>query len=331
MSEVAAARPSLPASALTPDEVLAIFDCAPTTLWVQDLSLLKTRLDEWRAAGIRDLRAFLRSDSVRVEELVPLVRVVSVNAETLRMYQAADEAELFAHIRMIFGPDQIASFVEVICQLWDGAVRTSLVTANYTVKGHPFDVSYNGRLLPGHETGWARYLISVEDVSDREQARRQLEFARTHDPLSGLHNRTFLIEEMGRLETSREPVALAVIDLNGLKEANDRLGHKAGDELLRKMGRVLSRSLPDCCRSARVGGDEFVVLVHGVERAEWSDLLQALSRGVQAENENNASVPLNFSIGAAWRLADETMENLLARADRRMYRSKRAFYDQAAA
>ncbi|WP_062234203.1 GGDEF domain-containing protein [Aureimonas sp. N4] len=326
-----AAPPLAPAPGLSPDDILAIFDCAPTSLWVQDLSLLKARLDQWRAGGIRDLRALLALDAARVEELVPLVRIVSVNAETLRLYDAADEADLFAHIRVIFGPDQIASFVEVICQLWDGALRASLVTRNYTVKGLPFDVSYNGRLLPGHETGWGRYLISVEDVSDREQARRQLEFARTHDPLSGLFNRTFLTDEMERLETCAEPVAIAVIDLNGLKDANDHFGHKAGDDLIRKMGRVLSTSLPACCRSARMGGDEFVVLVQGAGKGQWGQLLDALTRGVEAENASGGVAPLNFSIGAAWRMPGETMESLLARADRRMYRSKRAFYDEVAA
>lgn len=319
-----------PGSRLSWDDLSAVFDSAPTSMWMQDLGALKTRLDEWRVAGMTDLRAWLTADPARVEELVGLVQVVAVNAETLHMYEVADEAELFANIRVIFGDDQIKAFVDVIGQLWDGARRTSVLTRNYTSKGHAFDVSYNGRLLPGHETSWSRYLISVEDVTARERAFRQLEFARTHDGLTGLCNRTFLSEEMDRMERSDETVALAVIDLNGLKTTNDRDGHRAGDELLRRMAHVLLECFPAPSHVARMGGDEFVVLMPGIEMGRASDLFEALARRANGEGAEASSL-LSYSIGSAWRRPGESMESLFARADHLMYESKRAFYGEAAA
>lgn len=317
-------------SGLAPDDLEAIFDCAPTSLWLQDLSLLKQRLDRLRQKGVMDLGAYLDGNRTRVEELVGLVRIVAVNAETLRMYEVADEAQLFAHVRALFGDDHLSSFVDVIVQLWDGASRTRVVTRNYSFTGRAFDLSYNGRLLPGHEASWARYLISVEDVSTRESALRQLEAARVHDPLTGLYNRLFLVEEMERLQRSDEPVAFAVIDINGLKTANDRFGHEAGDDLLRHLGELLAGALPAPCRCIRMGGDEFVVILPGAQSAKAREALDALSLRVEAENKRRTTSPLTFSLGLAWRLPGESLDTLLARADRDMYESKRAFYGRAA-
>ncbi|MBB3937186.1 GGDEF domain-containing protein [Aureimonas phyllosphaerae] len=337
MSDNAPARPTDPAhpgqafaDPLQRDRSALAFEHAPTSMWIQDLHLLKERLDRWRAGGIDDLRTHLAADSARVEELVALIRVTAVNRETLRLYEVADEAALMAKVREIFGEDQIASFVEVICQLWGGQVATSVVTRNYTARGRLLDVKYKGRLLPGHEADWAAYLICVEDVSVQQQALRLLEAARTHDPLTGLHNRTFLTETLERLEVGGDPVALAVFDLNGLKSANDRFGHKAGDDLLRRMGRLLRDHLPPTCPAVRMGGDEFVAIVTGLDEAGANALIARLARAADGNEGGAWQVPLSFSTGLAWRRAGEGMDQLLARADRNMYRSKRAFHGRRA-
>lgn len=316
-------------AALWQTERALAFEHAPTSMWLQDLRLLKRQLDAWRLGSVADLRAFLAADPARVEALVSLVRVLAVNTETLRLYEVADEAELFARIRPIFGEDQIGSFVEVICQLFAGARRTGVVTRNYTARGRALDVSYKGRLLPGHEADWSAYLICVEDVSVQQAALRELEAARRRDPLTGLFNRAFLIEEMDRLEASPGPVALVVIDLNGLKAANDRFGHKAGDRLLQAMARLLVKVLPPVCPAVRLGGDEFVAVLAGRDRHDVAALLARL--GAEAERAGDDGTPLSFSIGIAWREAGEGMDHLLARADRDMYVAKRAFHDKRAA
>lgn len=313
------------------EERALAFEHAPTSMWLQDLGLLKRRLDVWRGEGLADLRRFLAENPARVEELVALVRLVAVNAETLSLYEVRDEAELLAAIRAIFGEDQIASFVHVICQLWDGAIRTRVLTRNYTAKGRALDVSYKGRLLPGHETDWSAYLICVEDVSVQEAALRALEAARTHDALTGLRNRAFLIEEMDRLERSDVPVALAVIDLNGLKAANDQFGHMAGDDLLRRMGERLRAVLPPSCPAVRLGGDEFVAVLASLDQAAVDALVARLSSGARDGDRGARDMPLSFSVGIAWRRPGEGMDQLLARADRDMYASKRLFHGRAEA
>lgn len=149
-----------------------LFELAPVSLWLQDLSALKARLEDWRAAGMTDLRARLR-DPEHLLAVQMLIRIERVNRQTLRLYEARDEAELFAHIPAIFDDPRAESLVEVLCQLWAGATQARLVTRNRTIGGRVLDVSYAGRMLPGHEGDWARFLISVEDITQREEMRRR--------------------------------------------------------------------------------------------------------------------------------------------------------------
>ena len=78
-----------------------LFELAPVSLWLQDLGALKARLDAWREAGMVDLRAWLR-DPGHLRTCQSLIRIVRVNRSTLAIYDARDEAELFAHIPAIF-------------------------------------------------------------------------------------------------------------------------------------------------------------------------------------------------------------------------------------
>jgi hypothetical protein len=154
------------------DPEAQLFDLAPTSLWLQDLGALKACLEAWRAAGMTDLRDRLR-DPAHLATCQGLIRIVRVNRHTLATYEARDEAELFAHIPAIFDDPRAEALVEVLCQLWAGATRARLVTRNRTVGGRVIDVSYAGQMLPGHEATWARYLISIEDITPREEAQER--------------------------------------------------------------------------------------------------------------------------------------------------------------
>ncbi|SEP46208.1 diguanylate cyclase (GGDEF) domain-containing protein [Methylobacterium sp. ap11] len=149
-----------------------LFDLAPTSLWLQDLAALKACLDGWKAGGMTDLRAWL-SDPDHLLACQSRIRILRVNRRTLATYEARDEAELFAHIPAIFHDPHAAALVEVLCRLWDGETHVRLVTRNLTVTGRVIDVSYAGQMLPGHEADWGRYLISIEDITVREERRRE--------------------------------------------------------------------------------------------------------------------------------------------------------------
>ena len=116
------------------------------------------------------------------------------------------------------------------------------------------------------EDGSVALLISVfEDITERRQMNQQLLYQATHDPLTGLPNRTRLLEQLGTVLREAKPderIGLCFIDLDGFKGVNDTLGHEAGDRLLATVARRLSAAMDsEHHLVARMGGDEFVILV----------------------------------------------------------------------
>ena len=95
--------------------------------------------------------------------------------------------------------------------------------------------SSNRGVLPGAETTWERVLLAISDITARKKAEAYLSYLGTHDVLTALKNRTHYNDACHRLEReARYPISVVVIDLNGLKRANDTGGHEAGDALIRR-------------------------------------------------------------------------------------------------
>jgi diguanylate cyclase len=150
------------------------------------------------------------------------------------------------------------------------------------------------------------------------------------DPLTGLPNRILLDDRVQQaLHRSRrtgEPFAVLVVDLDGFKEVNDVRGHEAGDEVLGSIARRLEGVVRASDTVARIGGDEFVVLsLDTGDELEAAVLAGRLRQALRRRLEiRGGSVEIDASIGCALHPVDgTTTEELLGRADNRMYRAKR--------
>lgn len=145
------------------------------------------------------------------------------------------------------------------------------------------------------------------------------------DPLTSLVNRRGWREEapkvLAECEEEDRPVSLLFIDLDHFKQLNDMHGHAAGDKALRRVGEMI-KSLMGGGLAARLGGEEFVCLLPGLDRNEASDFAGALRQSMQAP-----PMPLTFSGGIAQRQPGEPLHELLARADAAMYAAKDAGRD----
>jgi len=104
--------------------------------------------------------------------------------------------------------------------------------------------------------------VICRDVTEKKKKEKEIRYLSFHDVLTGLYNRAFFEEELRRLDTGRHlPLSLVFLDVDGLKEVNDALGHEEGDRLLREIARVLQKSTREGDVITRWGGDEFVILL----------------------------------------------------------------------
>jgi len=162
------------------------------------------------------------------------------------------------------------------------------------------------------------------DITEHKLMEEQLKYLSLHDPLTGLYNRAYFEQEMRRLESVRyNPVGIIVCDVDGLKLVNDTLGHNAGDSLLVAAADVIRKSFRESDVVARVGGDEFAVLLPNSDETTIESASYRIQDAVARYNAASPELPLSLSIGFAVSSQTSTgMWELFKEADNNMYREK---------
>jgi len=172
------------------------------------------------------------------------------------------------------------------------------------------------------------FVLTGHDVTDRKRLEEELSYQAFHDSLTGLGNRGLFLNRLAhsleRAERGNDRIAALFLDMDGLKAANDRRGHAAGDSLLQSMAKVLVGCIRRSDTAARLGGDEFGVIV---EEFTYPREVEALADRILAACRTPLMVegqPLSatVSIGFAFSRPGITVDELMSNADRAMYTAK---------
>jgi diguanylate cyclase (GGDEF)-like protein len=153
------------------------------------------------------------------------------------------------------------------------------------------------------------------------------------DPLTGLHNRRSgeqrLSEEIARSTRHVRPLTVILIDIDELKQCNDKHGHAAGDSMLRSFAERLKRAIRGSDLAVRLGGDEFLVILPECRAEEVRHVLGRLS-GLEIDAAANQKIRVTFASGWADYRPGESAHELLRRADEALYANKRTGRDGSA-
>jgi len=301
-----------------------LFEHSPVSLWVEDFSAVKALLDEVRACGIDDLRTFTDVHPEFVDRCMSEIRVLDVNQQTLRSFAAQDLSELLLRTHDIFRGSMHRPFREQLIDLWNGKLMQTREVINYSLDGEELHFLMQFSVLPGHEQDWKLVQVGLTDITARKKAEAYLEFLGKHDVLTKLHNRSFYVDELNRLQRAGfTPVSIIIADLNGLKAVNDSQGHAAGDQMLRRAGEILAAAVEAPVTTARIGGDEFAVLMPGADERVAQTMLESLQRLAQLNNQYYGHSPISFALGYATGRGGAPLEEVAKRADQMMYQEKR--------
>lgn len=307
----------------------ARFIYSPTSLWVEDFSRVKMRMDQLRHIGIEDFRTFLDVHADFVHQCVEDILLLDVNQATLDLFKAPDKDTLFKNLNKVFAKEMHQTFREQLIELWNGKIHHQREAINYALDGSMRNVLLQFTVFPGYEEDWGLVQVALTDITARKKAESYLEYLGKHDVLTKLFNRSFYTEELNRLERGIvRPVSAIFIDMNGLKEINDTRGHDVGDDLLRRMGNILSRTVSHSNYTAsRIGGDEFVVLMSGADAQTLDSMMMTIEELLNIDNQYYSSHPIRIAMGHATTFEGENVECMLKRADQVMYQKKKDYYD----
>lgn len=184
--------------------------------------------------------------------------------------------------------------------------------------------------------GTATYLIVTRLLRGLLRAQTQLVRLACTDELTGIANRRTGMErlavELERARRSDQPLSCVLLDLDDFKRVNDTLGHSAGDTVLKAASWALARAARRYDTVSRVGGEEFLVLLPGIGADAVLEIAERVRRAISAECSALAGIKRTVTASAGVAIAapgtDESPDQLLARADRALYRAKRKGRDR---
>lgn len=245
-------------------------------------------------------------------------QILDVNDRATRMYGYTREE--FAHMN-IFELRRAERATHILEQM-EIADQYGILfeTIHYRKNGTSLhvEVSSKGAFFDNR-----RVLLSIiRDISDRKRVEEENCFIIHHDQLTGLYNRRYYEEELRRLDTgSNLPLSLILGDINGLKLTNDAFGHLTGDRLIKRAGECMKRECREHDILARIGGDEFVIVLPRTDAASTEKIVGRMMAAIK--NQVVGNVLLSISFGWATKHSPEDdISKVFVQAEDFMYRKK---------
>jgi diguanylate cyclase (GGDEF)-like protein/PAS domain S-box-containing protein len=191
---------------------------------------------------------------------------------------------------------------------------------NVTRAGQRVFVAWTNKAIYNDSGEFQGVLCVGNDITERKKAEEKLAYLSLHDPLTGVSNRAFFEQKM---KIAQVPSGIIICDVDGLKLVNDTLGHDYGDRLLRAASAILKSCFRTHDVLARIGGDEFAVLVSMKHACVIEKIVRRLRASIDSHNAGNPEAPLSMSIGYA--TTDDVtrgIQEVFKEADNNMYRDK---------
>ena len=286
----------------------------------------RERSERARQAAERRWRVTFDRSPVGAAIVTPDGVIQQVNDSLARMLDRAQTDLIGRSFREITHPDDVDLDQQLFDELMAGQRESYELAKRY--------LRADGRIVYGllhvggirDADGITSLVAQVNDVTQAKHAEDRLAHQALHDPLTDLPNRALVEQLLRAYINAGQSTGLLYCDLDRFKAINESLGHEAGDELLIELSHVLAARLPAMCTLARVGGDEFVVLVPGEDdlgelRGLAEDLTAALSAPVELRGHRHTiSVSIGITVG---RPTHSHPDEVLREADLAMLRGKR--------
>ena len=247
--------------------------------------------------------------------------ITYVNPETLSLvgYERTDLLE--KPFEILFPMDIKSEMENINKTLVHGSIRnkdTFFLSQNNT----RIPILFSASVCNDNDGNYMGFVAVSRDITEYKQREEEIKFLSYHDQLTGLYNRRYYEEELKRLDKKRNfPLSIIMGDVNGLKIINDSIGHVKGDELLKKVAQAIKKG----CRAddiiARIGGDEFVVLLPKTDHIQAEQTIKRIIELLIKEKVGTLDISVSFGYEVK-KNEREKIQDIFKAAEDQMYKYK---------
>jgi len=251
-------------------------------------------------------------------------RVLKVNKKFESLFGYKESELLNKDLDDFIIPDELIKTARQYTEEVKNGNKITDESIRKTKSGKKIDVYLQGfpiKLVDGQIGIYGLY----KDITERRKKEKRIEYLSFHDEMTDLYNRRYFENELKRLDSSRKyPIAIVIGDLDGLKTINDNYGHKEGDKYIIKAATILKTTARTEDIVARIGGDEFAVVLPTTNQNEAEKFCQRIYSNIEKFN-NSTSFKNPLSISLGYEVMDDSSQNLneiFNKADQKMYINK---------
>jgi len=275
---------------------------------------------------IKDQRRLLQAaiDSPKIMEIFVLdnnYRYLSLNAYhrfCMKKYYDYDVTEGTSFLELIRDSDMYQRYQAQLSKALKGIAFTSVDEVE-TTPGKFYETMFTP--IKGDNSEIIGVGLFSHDVSKRKAYEKHLLFLNYHDPLTGLYNRRFYMDEIKKITIGENlPLSIVMADVNGLKIINDAFGHDKGDELLVIAAKILEKVFGEYGFVARIGGDEFVCVLKNTTKESAKKLVELVDINLKSENVSGIKVSISMGVDSLY--DDTPIEKIVSFAEDDMYKNK---------
>jgi diguanylate cyclase (GGDEF)-like protein len=302
----------------------SLFEHSPISLCEADFSETLMFLENLNKKEICDTNTHFQRVPEDMHQCARTIRLRNINRETRRLLALSPAVHPPQTLPDILHEDSFPVFLEGAAALARGERFFHTETTLRKKDGSLLYALLSYAVDPEYTTSYERVHISIIDITQRKCAEEEIRYLSLHDPLTGLHNRRFLEDELRRLDNPQFfPLSILLGDVNGLKLTNDAFGHQEGDRLLQRAATLIRSFLRQKDVAARWGGDEFIVLLPNTSYCQAKAIMDKLHEA--QKKEEGARVPLSIVFGLATKESTaEEPDATIKEAEDWMYRKKLA-------
>lgn len=161
---------------------LRIFDLSPIPMWIQDYSGVKKIFDQWNKDGIKDIKSYVLESPSRLFPCLATIQTTRINRSTLKLYEANSLEEILANFAKFHFEEITIPQANFFAGLWEQNDDCFFAPINYTCTGKQIDVQLRAHVIPGYEHSWEKILLTTEDITPYQHARRFAESIFMHSP-----------------------------------------------------------------------------------------------------------------------------------------------------